>query len=131
MENTIESTARIAVEKALGMPGRMIAGSKSGYRNAYPGNAPVFNSNIVVERQKVWYGDIDLTISGPLLVRLAAEIGSDVHVLPEFAARFDNENKPQMSETIALFCADGTVKLGKAWGDYLQIVDNVIKTNPI
>nr|HPI82220.1 hypothetical protein [Candidatus Paceibacterota bacterium] len=44
------------------MMGRMISGSKSGYRDRYPENLVVFNANIVTKKRgKVWHGDLDVT----------------------------------------------------------------------
>jgi hypothetical protein len=42
--------------------GRIIAFSKSTYRDKYPDNEIYFNANIfVLGEVKIWYGDIDIT----------------------------------------------------------------------
>lgn len=74
--------------------GRMISGSKSGYREKYPDHLVVFNANIVTEsRGKVWYGDLDLTLDTPKLVEVSKELGEPMYVLREMDARFENEDK--------------------------------------
>lgn len=127
MENTRIDMAQGVIEKHLGSPGRMIAGSKSGYRKAFPGNAAVFNANIIVEGQKVWYGDIDITLSADELRKIASELDKNVYVLPEYAARFENEETPQMTETMVMFMPDGDFLFGQNWSNYLEIVDGTIK----
>ena len=94
------------VEDFLGRPGGIIGGSKSGYRREHPDNDPVFNSNIVVETkdpilqknkyEKIWYGDIDLTLSKDKLEDLAKELGRTIYVLSEHDGRFENEETPNI-----------------------------------
>ena len=45
----------------LGPRGRMISGSKTGYRDRHPDHLPVFNANVCFGSSKVWHGDLDLT----------------------------------------------------------------------
>ncbi len=82
------------VEKYLGFPGRMITGSKSGYRRTFPDNKVVFNANLYADRVKVWWGDLDLTLDEKLLKELQAELGCEVIVLREMDGRFENEETP-------------------------------------
>lgn len=89
----------------LGMPGTMISGSKSGYKKNYPNNIPVFNANIIAEKtpgvfEKIWFGDIDITISESNLKDLALSMDAKIWVLPEMAARFQNEETPDMSQFV-------------------------------
>jgi hypothetical protein len=84
----------------LGHPGRMISGSKSGYRNRFPDNRPVFNANVCVESGKIWYGDLDLTLDGEKLQQLADELDEKVYVLYEMDARFENEESPLLDRAI-------------------------------
>ena len=87
----------------LGHPGRMISGSKSGYRNRFPDNRPVFNANVCVESGKIWYGDLDLTLDGEKLQQLADELGEKVYVLYEMDARFENEESPLLGQAIETY----------------------------
>jgi len=74
--------------------GRMISGSKSGYRERYPNNNVVFNANIVTEsRGKIWYGDLDITCDEESLRSIATELKEPLYILREMDARFENENQ--------------------------------------
>jgi hypothetical protein len=106
-------------QAVLGYAGRMMSGSKSGYSKTNPANVPVFNGNVVTEKLgKVWYGDLDLTLDGEKLQALAVALGEKVYVLREMAARFENENKPQLDRSVAIF--DGTTI---AFGEELKSYD--------
>ena len=94
----------------LGRHGRMIGGSKSGYRRANPDNYPIFNANIIAETpdgmQKVWYGDLDLTTDETAINASALDSGTTLYVLREMDGRFNNENKPDLSNYV--YKTDGT-----------------------
>lgn len=97
----VTESAKDTVRLLLGHSGRMIAGSKSAYRKCFPKNLIVFNANVVVEGLgKVWHGDFDLTRDEALLVRLAELTDREVYVLPEMAARFENEKSPKLSQAV-------------------------------
>ena len=97
VSESVQNTVRLI----LGNTSRLIAGSKSTYRKTYPKNLVVFNSNVVVEGLgKVWHGDLDLTRDEALLVRLAELTDREVYVLPEMAARFENESSPKLSQAV-------------------------------
>lgn len=81
------------ITKMLGISGRMIAGSKTMYRQAYPNNIPVFNGNIITTQGKVWWGDLDLTTDNEILQEIANTLNDTVCVLREMDARFENEGK--------------------------------------
>jgi hypothetical protein len=73
--------------------GRMIGGSKTGYRQKYPDNLVVFNANIVVkEHGKIWYGDLDLTKDYKILKQISERLNTVLYVLWEMDARFGEEN---------------------------------------
>ena len=74
---------------------RMVSFSKSEYRRANPANIVVFNANIFTESKgKVWWGDLDVTVSKEALQAVANEIGETIYVLREHDGRFENENLP-------------------------------------
>ncbi len=78
--------------KYLGRHGRMIAGSKSGYRFAHPNNVVIFNASIAIEGyNKIWYGDLDLTIDLNALLECSTEIGKPLYIFYESDLRFENE----------------------------------------
>lgn len=80
--------------RILGFVGKMIGGSKSRYREQYPDHTVVFNSNIATKSHgKIWYGDVDLTLSEQLLIDLAKELGEPIYLFREMDMRFQNEGK--------------------------------------
>lgn len=75
------------------MMGRMISGSKSGYRDRYPENLVVFNANIVTKKRgKVWHGDLDITTDYENLEKISEVLEEPLYILREHDARFDNED---------------------------------------
>lgn len=97
----VAESVKDTVRLILGRESRLIAGSKSTYKKTYPKNLVVFNANVVVEGLgKVWHGDLDLTRDEALLVRLAELTDREVYVLPEMAARFENEKSPKLSQAV-------------------------------
>lgn len=81
--------------KNLGPCGRMISGSKSFYYSKCQNNFVVFNANLVLsECGKIWYGDLDITLDGNDLKKIAKEIGLTIYVLREMDARFGSEDDP-------------------------------------
>jgi len=62
----------------LGRSGRLVSMSKS----CGPAMA-IYNSNVVVNNQVVWHGDVDLDADGPLLRRIAELIGAHIDVYYE------------------------------------------------
>ena len=72
--------------------GRMLSGSKSGYMNANPNNEVYFNANIFTRNEKIWFGDIDITIDRDKLQTIADAMGTKLYVLREMDGRFENED---------------------------------------
>jgi hypothetical protein len=73
--------------------GRMISGSKSGYRMAFPNNVCHFNANIITANDgKVWYGDLDLTMDADELKLVAYEADTILYVLREADCRWGQAN---------------------------------------
>lgn len=97
--------------KHLGYPGAMISASKSGYRDRRPKNLVIFNSNVCVGLEKVWWGDIDITLSKDNLIGLSIELNDVVFVLYEMDGRFENEESPLITNYVAKFLPDGTYSL--------------------
>lgn len=94
-------------EEHLGMRGKMISFSKSGYAKRNPENLAIFNSNVCVEEGKIWYGDLDVTVSYDSLSDLARELGKTVYVLTEMDGRFENEKTPLLSQAVVKFLPEG------------------------
>ena len=74
--------------------GHMLSYSKSTYYRNNPNHEAYFNANIFTRDGKVWWGDIDLTISGELLQKVADEAGEALYVLREHDGRWENETRP-------------------------------------
>jgi len=101
------------ISQTLGFPGRMISGSKSGYHKNYPNHLVIFNANVCTDKNKIWYGDLDLTLDKDKLSSLAVALDQDMYVLYEMDGRFENENSPIIKSAAVIFKADGTCELGK------------------
>lgn len=77
------------------IPGRMISGSKTRYREKYPDNEVYFNANIfLLGEGKIWYGDLDITLDKEILQSIASDMGKSIYVLRELDGRFENEELP-------------------------------------
>ena len=75
--------------------GRMVGGSKTGYRNEHPDDLIIFNANILMPGYgKVWYGDLNLTEDYLVLREIAQNLNTELYVLRESDGRFGEEDKP-------------------------------------
>lgn len=82
---------RVSFEKNLG---RMIGGSKSGYRMRNPENDILFNAYIFVPSgKKDWYGDLDITKDAQTLQEICDELQEEMIVVPEMLGRFGAEER--------------------------------------
>lgn len=73
--------------------GRMIWGSKSGYRRMYPNHDVIFNANIFTKSGKEFHGDLDLTKDCLPLQRICNELGEEMIVVTEMLGRFGAEDR--------------------------------------
>lgn len=96
-------------EKTLGRCGCMLSGSKSYYSDKFPNNVVVFNSNVCIKAGKIWFGDLDITVSMAKLKKLAKVLDENVYVLYEQDARFMNELDPKLERAVCCVASDGTV----------------------
>lgn len=106
------------IREKLGHSGRMISGSKSGYRRLYPDNFVVFNANLCTKKKKIWYGDLDLTLDKNALLEIAVEMGETLYVMYEMDARFENEKKFDIERAAAIFHKDGKAEVGKNYKQF-------------
>ena len=105
----------------LGWNGAMISGSKSGYLQRNPKNMAIFNANVIAmgaQSDKIWYGDLDVTLSLEKLKTLAEAIGTEVRVLREMDARFEYEEKPNVDKFVIAIQPDGSYELGNSEKSY-------------
>lgn len=80
--------------------GRLISGSKSTYRKNNPDNIVLFNANIItINLDKIWYGDVDITLDADALIEIAKELNEPLFILQELAGRF-GEEKTKLKELI-------------------------------
>lgn len=87
--------------------GRMMSGSKSGYK----GGRPVWNANICTRSKgKIWYGDLDLAKDAAKLSAFAKERGEPIYILKERDARFENEANPRFDNAVAIVKPDGMIE---------------------
>lgn len=100
--------------------GRMISGSKSGYRDRFPKNRVIFNANIVTDNGKVWYGDLDITVSEKTLMKISEELSQELYILYEMDARFGTENAPidELKSKAAFIVYHDKIEVGEKYKGY-------------
>ena len=75
--------------------GYMLDGQKWKYSVSFPNHLVIFNANVLTKSHgKVWYGDLDISMSHARLKKIAEQVGEPLYILHESAARFGEENKP-------------------------------------
>jgi len=111
-------TVEQLINEKIGWAGRMISGSKSGYRVLHPNNFAIFNSNICTKNGKIWWGDIDLTKSKQDLLDIAESAGEEIYVLFEMDGRFENEDSPKLDKAVVIFYPGQTFKVRKDLQEY-------------
>lgn len=84
-------------------PGRMISPSKTRYNVEHPDNEVVFNANLCTRTEKIWWGDIDLTLDSDDLQRFADARGEPLFLLRESDGRFASETTPLLNRAIVTF----------------------------
>jgi hypothetical protein len=109
------SAAFLAASSLIGVLGRMISGSKGGFREdpRTRDHAVVFNGNLSLTEGKFWHGDLDLSVEERPLRELARVLDADVFVLYERDARFDTARSPRLAQAVAIFHPDGSVTLNE------------------
>ena len=101
--DNVQDNIREIVEGILGFPGSMVSSSKTAHVNKYGEHITMFNSNVcTLSYGKVWYGDIDITVSGNKLIELADRLNENVYVLREMDARFGKESAPLFKESVVI-----------------------------
>jgi hypothetical protein len=108
------SLEAIAVE-CLGRAGRLLSASKSGYLKAHPDHLVAFNANVCVNSDKVWWGDLDLTLSEQALRALASRSSGTVSLVGEHEGRFEQEARPLVERALYSVTPNGYIRLGNLW----------------
>lgn len=114
----------------LGIAGKIITMSKTTYRNQNESNLVFFNANICVNKEKVWWGDLDITKSRAVLHEIAKNTNADIYVLQEMDARFENEKGPEIKKFVYRANANGSETLGESIKSYYFVNENdkLVKT---
>ena len=99
--------------------GRMIGSSKSIYRYDNPDHLVVFNANLCTGKNKIWHGDLDLTLDYNKIQKLSNILKTKLYVLYEMDARFENEKKPLLNKAI-LICDGDRLELRSTEYYYLD-----------
>lgn len=87
MEN--QNLSEDIAENNLGRSGRVLRWEKSLYVTNGPRNVVFFNANVFdQDGNKIWFGDIDLTVDGHKLNQLATELGKSVYLTVELPWRY-------------------------------------------
>lgn len=105
----------------LGYPGHMISASKSAYCKNYPKNFVLFNANICTKNNKIWYGDLDLTITKDKLIKLAIELNQDLYIFYEHDCRFEKECNFDINDSAVIFYATGAFEIGEKCKSYYKL----------
>jgi hypothetical protein len=95
----VKEVSEIAVE-ILGANGALLGWSKSDYWKEHQGDIIVFNGNVCTKTDKLWWGDLNVTLSRDKLQKLANELGEEVYVLSEQNARFEYEANPRLDRAV-------------------------------
>jgi hypothetical protein len=117
----------------LGFEGKMISWSKSGYRDENPENLAIFNANIIqkTERgyEKIWFGDLDITLDYEKLIRISECLDTEIFVLYEMDARFDNESAPNVLNYIvsAFYIRENPIEINKKHSEYFEVINRIPK----
>lgn len=103
-----ENTAETLIRKVLGYPGKLLDQDKSSYKAKHPSHQVYHNANIFVvkktglfgkkEVEKVWYGDIDVTLYEKDLKEIADKTKTDIYILREMDGRFENEDRTDVDK---------------------------------
>lgn len=109
------------VHDLLGMEGNMISGSKSYYRSRFPDHFVAFNANVCNESGKIWYGDIDISLSKEDLIELSVSMRQNIYVLSEMDGRFENENSPKIEKSLVVFFPDGGFEIRESLKEFYTL----------
>ena len=120
-------------------PARLICGSKSSYRERYPDNDVLFNANIFCESlgEKVWYGDLDITLDAKNLQNVSNRLNDILYIIPEMYGRFGAENrdfKEIIEDAHTYFVPNSEVYYKRIYsGLEVKEIDNItfIKNKPV
>lgn len=114
IETEMDPCVLEVIGRELGPHGRMISGSKSGYCRRFSARLVVFNANLLIDRVKAWWGDLDVTDDEPRLMRIARELGCQLHVLREHDGRFFGKDEAPLVGRF-VYWTDGDARVLGEW----------------
>lgn len=104
----------VALATEVGLPlSRLVSLSKSGFLRRHPQHAVVFNATLAnAAGERLWWGDVDLTVDKEALFELAERAGFDLFLYYEGDSRRGFVKTIDRSNAVAVFHPDGTLTLG-------------------
>lgn len=102
----IEQALQACLAESKLHAGRMISASKSGYHQSHPGHTVFYNACIFIrvkvrlfrhEYRQVWWGDIDLTLEGDGVQRVADLRGETLYVTSEHFGRWEGVDSKKIA----------------------------------
>lgn len=109
------------ITEELGEIGTLITFSKSEYIRRNPKNIVVFNSNIIINNEKYWYGDIDISLNKHKLINLSKIFNETIYILYEKDCRYETEHNPNINNYVIKFEPNGDYKLHNRLKEYYTI----------
>lgn len=101
MSETLNNNTGIV--KLANLCGRIISHSKSHYLSQHENNFVLFNANVATRTNgKIWYGDLDITVSADDLVKWAVDQGEPLYIFREMDGRFENEANLNFDRAVAI-----------------------------
>lgn len=122
-----ENKEEYFADSILGIKGRMVGGSKSIYSYDNPDNYVIFNANVYTIKEKIWYGDLDITLDAKKLFELSTKLNDVLYIFYEMDGRFDNENKVDYDKALFIVKGYSFIKMS----EYAELVDGVVKKKKI
>lgn len=104
----------------MGWPGKMLNASKFTYDKLHPTHVAFYNANLFTNDQKIWYGDIDVTIELSKLIEVAKAMETYIYLLREGDGRFENEENPDLMKAVFTIQPNGETTLNLKFGDYYE-----------
>jgi hypothetical protein len=117
----------------LGYEGKIISSSKSEYRQQNPDNLVIFNANIIAKTEKgyekIWYGDVDITLDYESLVQISENLDTEIFVLYEMDCRFDRESDPNVSNFVVstFFNRENPIEINEKHSKYFEVINRIPK----
>jgi hypothetical protein len=111
----------VDINRIIGPLGKLISYSKSAYCQRNPDNLVVFNSNVCTQSEKIWFGDLDITLEKEKLIELSKALNETIYVLSEMDGRFENEKSPKIERAKVSIFPNGEIKLKEEYQKYYKL----------